>query len=794
MKTRTQNKKKSGGDAATVQQTYREAPKEIAAWLDAPWPARASVDPTGRWLLLMDRQRLTRIANLATQPELRLAGLLIDPNASAISWKSDGPLKHEVHYHGGLTLKHIETGRTQRIRGLPADSLIGPPHWAPDGSKLAFAVRQRTGLTLWVVDMESLRPRRVTDVKLNGVFGDMVAWMPDSERLMCATIPRGRSRPPRPPVRTRPEVRESGQGRSTSFYEELLRNAEDEALFAYYARAQLAVVSTGGSLEPLGAPGYFWRVALAPNGRYLLVETLQRPFSCVLTAPDFPRRIEIWDAHGKPVKLMTGAGEPSRRNFSWRADVPATLVWTEPGGTVQRNGQKVKIQDVLMGLPAPFSSEPERLFEFDLPLREMLWSSDDLAIAVEGRWKSAQMSFVRPANPSAGKREWINERLDEDRADDCGRPLVRTAPCGSSILVTANGGKTIFLTGDGASREGDRPFLDKLDTETGRTERLWRSGATALEQAIQLVNAEGPQVLISRQTSKEPPNFRLLDLATGSETGLTAFPNGYAGLEHVHREIIRLKRADGAEFCTLLHLPLGCKPEDGPFPTLMWGYPRPFRSKPATALLPGSPHEFLTMRPAEPELLLTQGYAVCGGWQWPCIVSVNGDDPNAHYVEQCVESAQLVVDELVRRGIAARERIAVGGRSHGANWAANMLVHTDLFHAGIAISGFYNRPLTPFGFQGHGGGPLWKVPDTYLALSPYMHADRITAPLLLIHGDCDDNVRPHDCRQLFNALNGLGRTVRLVMLPHEGHRFLARETAQHIAWEMLNWLGTHLAG
>ncbi|MEZ0373077.1 MAG: alpha/beta hydrolase family protein, partial [Candidatus Sericytochromatia bacterium] len=201
---------------------------------------------------------------------------------------------------------------------------------------------------------------------------------------------------------------------------------------------------------------------------------------------------------------------------------------------------------------------------------------------------------------------------------------------------------------------------------------------------------------------------------------------------------------------------------------------------------------FVRLNPSSPLVFLTQGYAVLDDPAMP-IIGEGHAEPNDSFLKQLVSSAQSAVDKVVAMGVADRKRIAIGGHSYGAFMAVNLLAHSSLFAAGIARSGAYNRTLTPFGFQSE-QRTLWQAPEVYLQMSPLLHADKIKAPLLMIHGEADDNTGtfPLQSENLYAALKGLGAPVRLVMLPYESHGYRARESLGHMLWEQVTWLDKHL--
>jgi dipeptidyl aminopeptidase/acylaminoacyl peptidase len=190
--------------------------------------------------------------------------------------------------------------------------------------------------------------------------------------------------------------------------------------------------------------------------------------------------------------------------------------------------------------------------------------------------------------------------------------------------------------------------------------------------------------------------------------------------------------------------------------------------------------------------LLTQGFAVLDDPTLP-IIGEGETEPNDTYVEQLIAGAEAAIEYVVERGIGDRDRLAIGGHSYGAFTTVNLLAHTNLFKLGIARSGAYNRTLTPFGFQGEQRN-FWEAADTYTQIAPFTHAHKITAPLLLIHGANDSNrgTYPIQTERLYEALKGLGATVRWVELPLEDHSYRSQEGVGHVLWEMVRWCKQYL--
>ena len=775
-----------------AQNGYRMPPVEIADLVDAPPPPAVGLGPGLDYLLLMARPSLPPISEVA-RPEHRLAGLRIDPG-------TNGPSRQE--YHTGLSFVRISDGVEQAVTGLPAGARIGAARWSPDGARFAFAVTEEDGIALWVAGVETREARQLMGPGLNAVLGPPFVWMPDGRTLICRTVRAGRGEAPvAPTVPEGPVIQENlGKVAPSRTYQDLLRNAYDEELFEHYGASQVVRVTVDGRVDALGPVGMVGHVSPAPGGAYLLVETVHRPFSHLVPCYRFPRCVEVWDGHGQVVRQMVDlplaeevpvafdAVPEGPRSFGWRADEPATLSWVEAKDKGDP-GVEAQVRDRVYTLSAPFDGDPEVLASLELRYAGVSWGSGELALISERWWKTRRVRTWRLSPDAPGdKPAMLFDRSWEDRYKDPGSPLMRRTPEGVRVLLTGDGGRSLYLVGEGASPEGDRPFLDRLDVDTGQTERLWRSEAPYYERPLQLLGDGVRRILTSRESMQEAANYFVRDLAQGAVFQVTDFPDPAPQLRDVKKELIRYKRADGVELTATLYLPPGYSPDDGPLPMLMWAYPREYKSADAAGQVKDSPYRFVRVSWGSPLFWLTQGYAILDGPTMP-IVGEGDEEANDTFVAQLAASAKAAVEEAVRRGVGDRNRMATGGHSYGGFMTANLLAHTNLFRAGIARSGAYNRTLTPFGFQAE-ERTLWEAPEVYSAMSPYMHADKIHAPLLLVHGEADNNsgTFPMQSERLYNALKGHGKTARLVMLPHESHGYRGRESVMHMLWEMTEWL------
>ncbi len=786
---------------------YRTPPKELADLALAPPTPLVYAGPRDEWLLVADRPSLPPIAELARR-ELRLAGLRIDPRTS-------GPSR--ARYLSGLRLVRVSDGSEREVTGLPAEPRLGNLSWSPDGSRVAFTSTAEDSIELWTLEVASGRARRLTDAPLNLTTDIEPTWYPDGRSLLVALVPSDRGpEPVAPEVPSGPVIEENaGKTAPARTYQDLLTDAHDADLFEHYATARLAEVGLDGTVTRLGEPGIVRNADPSPDGRYVLVSMIHRPFSYLVPVFRFPHRIEVWDRKGKlvhrladlplaeEVPIAFGSVPTGPREAAWREDADATLTWVEAldGGDA---GKEAAERDRLLVLQAPFDGDPVILATLAQRFDRVTWSSDDVALVTTWWWPTRTYRTWRlhPGSP-ATPPEKLFDYSWEDRYHDPGSPVTTLDDRGRSVLRTTGGGSTFFLIGDGASPEGDRPFLDTYDLSTGSSERLFRSEAPHYERPWEVLDDGGRTILVRREAVEEPPNFFVFDVPKGGGADgaehhpvrqVTHFPDPTPQLRGVTKELIRYQRADGVELTGTLYLPPGKTAADGPFPMLMWAYPLEYKSADAAGQVTDSPYRFVRIGWYSPLLFLVRGYAVLDNPSMP-IVGEGDTEPNDTYVEQLVGSAEAAVEEVVRRGVAEPGHIAIGGHSYGAFMVANLLAHSDLFAAGIARSGAYNRTLTPFGFQSE-ERTLWQAPEVYFAMSPFMHADAVDEPLLLIHGQADNNsgTFPMQSERFYNALKGQGATARLVMLPFESHGYQGRESVLHMLWEMDRWLGKYVQG
>ena len=777
---------------------YLEPDQALIDIVDVQWAPWTSVSPDFRNWLLKVPQRNPSIEELA-RDEMKLAGMRFSPQTFAPT--------RRTKIVDLMILRYPEL-ETVEIQGMPENPQILGTNWSPDGSEISFTNETSVGVELWIIDTETAVARKLTGPVVSLTANEWPEWLSDGSGIICCMVPENTVGPPvENPVPSGPVIQETtGEEAPARTYEDLLENSFDEDLFEYYLTSQLSIVRMDGSIDKLGDPGIIWYYSASPDAEYILVSRLLRPFSYMVTAGRFSELVEVWDIEGNkvygvaefPVRdavpITTGSTFEGPRNIKWRSDTDATLCWVEAldGGDA---GVEAEFRDRLFTLDAPFDSDPLELFTLGQRFSDIEWGNDSLAIVSEWWWPTRNQRAwrIRPGQPGV-EADLLVDCSWEDRYNDPGSPVIRLNSRGKYLLVTSPDGGSIYLSGRGASSEGDRPFLDRLDLNTMSVERLFHSQPPSFERPYRFIDNECTRILFSRESVDRYPNYFVWDVRDSSETQVTFYSNPLTVFSGMHKELIRYEREDGVDLSATLYLPPGYEVEDGPLPMVMWAYPQEYRSASAAGQVSGSPFKFDYIGWWSPVIWLSQGYAVLDNPSMP-IVGEGDEQPNDTFIEQLVMSARAAVDEVVRLGVADPERIAIGGHSYGAFMTANLLAHTDLFAAGMARSGAYNRTLTPFGFQSEDRS-LWEAGDIYIEMSPFMSADMINEPLLLIHGEADNNsgTFPMQSERLFAALKGLGGTAKLVMLPLESHNYRARESILHVLRETQDWLRTYVKG
>jgi len=803
----------SGPGLAQAPAGYQQPPKAILDVMRIPATPSPLLSPTRDRLLLVSMEDYPSIARVAT-PYLKLAGERIEPGNHS---KHDTPGGYGIAPAvRSLTLVRVADGATTEIQ-LPPGGYAQRPLWSADGRHFAFTRVTPSTVELWIGDGATGALRQAPSVKVNQMFGGELTWMPDQKTLLVKTIPAGLGAPPaKPVVPPGPSIQEAGAGKGqSSTYEtrDTLGSLHDEQLFEYYGTSQLMLVDAAtGTATALGEPALYLHVQPAPDGGHLLVSTLRKPWSYVTTFERFPREVAVWNlASGKVSGRRTIASLPladrvpirgvptGPRGFSWRPTEPATLVWAEAldGGDWKT---KVPHRDKVMVQKAPFEAPAQEVFRTEQRYAGLQWGEKPgLALLHEFDQNRHWMRtfIVDPDNPGKPRRT-LWDMSFEDQYLNPGDPVMRVLPTGGAVL--RQDGNAIYLSGEGASPAGDRPFLDRLDLASLKTERLFRSGRSEFELFAGFPGADGRTFLTWHQSPTDPPNLclRTLGKAAKAEAGeavfaskrapVTRIPDPAPEVRKIQKRLVTYKRADGVDLSFTLYTPPGYQPGTR-VPTILYAYPLDYADPSKAGQVSGSQYTFTRLR--NYRLLLLAGYAIIDDASFPIV----GDPQKAYdtYLEQLVANAKAAVDKAVELGVADPDRIGVTGHSHGALMTANLLAHSTLFKAGVATSGSYNKTLTPFGFQNERRS-VWEAPEVYRKASTFFFADKLKTPLLIMHGmdDANPGTTPLQATKLFEAIRGNGGTTRLVMLPFEPHWYTARESNEHFLHEMLRWFDTYV--
>jgi len=781
---------------ALADEGYQQPPPDIAAILDARYPPSVAFSPDGAWMVEMERPALRTLDELAAS-RVKVAGIKLDPSTF-------GPSR--PYLFRALTVRGVETRGSGAVLPLPDDSRISGLSWHPDSDKFQFLRTTPDGIELWVGRTDG-SVAKLTDA-LNATYGAPCDWLPGDDGLLCKRVPASLGDPPAAPaVPSGPRIEENlGRATPARTYSNLLASPHDEALFAHFLTSELVHVTLDGSETVLFDGALIDEASVSPDGDWATVRTIERPFSYQVPASRFPKTTVLFrrDAPkdrttlaelplADDVPVPFGSVRRGRRSIGWRADAPATLWFVEAldGGDA---GAEAELRDQVSTWAAPFEGDPEPLWATELRFSSITWGDENTALGWEWWYDTRQIRTwaLNPADPSAAPTA-IWDRSYQDQYSDPGSPLMKVGPHGRRVLVRTSKGE-LLLSGKGASPDGVFPFLDRFDLTTGKAVRVWQCRDPHYETLERVLDDDARRFVTRRQSKTEPPNY-LLRSGRRRPKPLTRFADWAPQFEDVTKELLEYERADGLPLTATLYLPPGYDASrDGPLPTVFWAYPAEFKSKRDAGQKTRSDNTFSRPYGSSVLMMLLAGYAVVDNPTIP-IVGEGDEEPNDTYVAQLVAGAEAAVAEVVERGVADPDRLLIGGHSYGAFTTANLLAHTDLFRAGIARSGAYNRSLTPFGFQSE-QRTYWQATDTYVEMSPFTHAPAIDEPLLMIHGAEDPNsgTYPMQSKRMYAALKGNGATVRWVELPLEEHGYRARESIGHAVWEMIRWADTYVKG
>jgi dipeptidyl aminopeptidase/acylaminoacyl peptidase len=779
---------------ASAQTNYQLPPASILELADVKAPSISVVSRSNKYLALLDRSLYKSLEELA-EPELKLAGVRINSENFGLSRSA---------YYTGIKIQGLVSKEEVAVKGLPSPLRMQYFTFSPGENYCAFVNAGTNRLSLWVVDLKTGQAREILADGLNSTMGSPYQWGPDETYLFCRW---------KGDKKKMADIKELPKGPATQdatgvkaparTYPDLLRNKQDEVKFDYYtAVSYTKAYIDGRPAQPVLKEGVYKRFSYSPDGKYILTEEVKQPYSYTLTYGSFPSQFNIYDINGKFVKTFYDrplqdkvpvnfdATEAGKRNIAWRDDMAATLYWcvAPDGGDPDKT---TEFRDQLFQSDYPFT-EDKQLCMLKNRFSGIEFGRKDFAIVSDYWWKNRNTKtyFINPSTTNSSPKV-VYDLSSEDLYADPGDFVTTYNEWARPVLQFSKDGKSLYVTGEGYSAEGNRPFIDEFNIETAKKKRLWRAdGKATYERVVRLIDVDKKLALTSIESPKVYPNYYLRNYKGDKQPAqLTFKENPYKSLVNVTKQKINYKRNDGVDLYATLYLPAGYdKTNSGRLPMLMEAYPTEFKDAGAAGQVKVSPNAFINLYWGSPVYWVTRGYAVLDAAQFP-IIGKGKDEPNDTYVDQLVADAAAAINAVDSMGVVDRSRCAVMGHSYGAFMTANLLAHSDLFAAGIARSGAYNRTLTPFSFQAE-QRTYWEAQEVYNKMSPFNYADKVRTPLLLIHGDADNNPGTFTLQseRMFQAIKGTGGTARLVLLPYEAHGYAARENILHMMWEMDSWL------
>lgn len=790
-----------GFSTATAQEnvTYQKPSKEILELADYQRAPSVNMDSKKEYMLLSYRNTYKTLDDL-NQEEMRLGGLRINPTTNISS---------TVTYINNLKLRKVKDKNEMQVKGLPENAKITNVNWSPNEKKIAFTNTTNSGVELWIIDVVSATATKITSDNLNANLGSPFNWMNDNETLLVKVLPKNRkplidekkNLPKGPTVSTA-----DGSKSQNRTFQDLLKNKTDEANFESLVTSELYKISISGKTELFKAADIYASESFSPDGKYLMLTTIQKPFSYIVPLSRFPQKSIVYDAFGKEIKIVNEVAlneimpkgfssvRKGKRSMSWRSDKPASLSYVEALDEGDQ-AKEVPYRDEIFVWEAPFTNAATSFFKTKQRFGGIMWGNDNYAIVYDSWYdtRNAKTYLVNPSNVSA-EAKIISDRNSQDIYSDPGDFETKRNEFNKYVLAIEN--DNAYLIGSGFTKNGQFPFIDEFNLKTQKTKRLYTSTYTdKKEDLLSVEDFKKGEVLVMLQSKNEYPNYYMRNIKSkNSLTQITAFANPFASIKNVYKEVIKYKRKDGVELSGTLYLPANydrtAKKEK--LPLLIWAYPAEFKDKNSAGQSDKNPNEFTFPNYGSFVYWVTKGYAVLDDASFP-IIGEDKTEPNDTFIPQLVSNAEAAIDAVDKLGFINRKKVAVGGHSYGAFMTANLLTHSNLFACGIARSGAYNRTLTPFGFQSEQRN-FWDVPEIYAGMSPFNTADKMKTPMLLVHGDADNNPGTFTLQseRYFQALKGLGAPVRLVLLPKESHGYAAKDNILHLLWEQDQFLEKYL--
>ena len=463
--------------------TYQKPPQDILDLVDVQLAPSVMMDNKKETVILRYRDAYKTIAELSEE-ELRLAGLRINPKTNIGS---------RTNYFNGLKILSLtdKNASPKQVTGLPENPRLTNFSWSPDQQKIALTNTTLEGVEVWVLDIKKASAKKLTDANVNANLRYVINWFEDSQSFLVKMVPNNKkplidtdnSIPTGPTISVN-----DGKKAQNRTYQDLLKNKNDEHNFEQLAHSEIYKVSLDGSKEKWLESAMYNRISFSPDGNYVMVSTVEKPFSYLVPYRRFPSTTTIYTKDAQKVETILEvpliedlpkgfmATRKGRRNFNWRSDKAATLYFAEAldGGDPENN---VDYRDEVFQLDAPFNGTPKSILKTINRFSGIQWATDNTAVAYDYWWNTRNTkTYVFNPSDASQNPEVISDRNYQDRYSDPGDFVMKRTELGTYILELE--GDVAFLTGAGYSEKGQFPFVDKMNLKTKEKERLYQSTYT----------------------------------------------------------------------------------------------------------------------------------------------------------------------------------------------------------------------------------------------------------------------------------------------------------------------------
>lgn len=640
------------------------------------------MDNKGENFVFLYRSNFKSIEELS-ETEMRLGGLRINPITNISS---------RERYYTSIKVRVGRNNKDEAPIGLPLNGRFSNFSWSPNQKMMAFTNTISTGVELWIIDIEHKSVKKITEANVNANTGQPFSWFKDNNALLVKLISKDKKLliNTKTAVPTGPtiSVSEKGVKAQNRTYQDLLKNVSDKHNFEQLTLSEIYKITLEGQKTIWKGNAMYDELSFSPDGNYIMITTVEKPFSYLVPYDRFPSKTTIFDTNGKLISTILEvpliedlpqgfmAVRKGMRNLSWRDDKPATIIWCEAldEGNPEND---VTHRDEIFELNAPFNGNATSLLKTIGRFAGIEWGTNEIAIANDRWWntRNTKSYIFNPSNNNI-KPIIISDRNYQDTYSDPGRFVTKRNEYGRYTLDLVN--ENAYLIGDGFSEKGKFPFVDEINLKTLKTTRLYQSNLTnKIEDLSSALDMKKGELIVRIESKNEYPNYYIRNIK--KQTGLvplTKFENPYKSIQNVYKEVIKYNREDGLELSGTLYLPTNYI-KGKKYPMIMWAYPREFKDKSSAGQSTSNSNEFTYPNYGSPIYWVTRGYVVLDDASFP-IVGEGNDQPNDTFIKQLVSNAKAAIDVVDNLGYIDRTKVAVGGHSYGAFMTANLL-HTLIY-------------------------------------------------------------------------------------------------------------------